>query len=162
MDFHRFSPPSIHVHDYNSGYDYRHHSAERPSYNMPGQTFSPPGPMPISTTSITTFAPPPLPPPSRIADLENGYDAGWAHANPKGFPGTAKLAPINPGSSLFGGHRRHESAPRSDRMVLDELNGRQSGLPVSRSPEAHIKIEPPPPVEEGFRNSFTLPQTSPM
>ncbi|GES62593.1 C2H2 finger domain protein [Aspergillus terreus] len=160
MDFPRFSPPSINVHDYNSGYDHRH-SNERPSYTMTGHTFSPPGPLPISTSSITTFAPPPLPPPSRITDLEHGYDAGWFHANPKGSSAT-KLAPINPGSSLFGGHRRPESVPRSDRMALDELDGRQSGLPVSRSPEAHIKIEPPPPVDEGFRNAISITPTSPI
>ena len=99
-------------------------------------------------------APPPLPPPPRIRDLENGYDAGWLHAN-SGRPQTV-LPPINPNSSLFGGHRRPESAPRSDRMVVDELEGRQSGIPVSRSPEAQIKIEPPPPTNEGFPNSMSV------
>ncbi|KAF9887872.1 hypothetical protein FE257_009532 [Aspergillus nanangensis] len=160
MDLPRISPPSINVHDFNSGYDY-HRSIGKHLYTMPGQSFSPPGPMPISNASITTFAPPPLPPPSHITDLENGYDAGWLHANPKG-PYGAKLAPINPGSSLFGGRSRPESVPRTERMALDELDGRQSGLPVSRSPEAHIKIEPPPPVDEGFRNSISVNKTSPI
>ncbi|KAL3481614.1 hypothetical protein BJX99DRAFT_253532 [Aspergillus californicus] len=161
MDFPRFSPPSINIHDFNSG----HMSTARASYTMHGQSFPSQGPMPIRTNSLTNFAPPPLPPPSRISDLENGYDAGWIHANSRLPPGSMKLAPINPNSSLFGDHRRPEySVPRSDRITLDELDGRQSGLPAARSPEAHIKIEPPPPVDEGFRNSFSMsnPPTGPV
>lgn len=157
MDLPRISPPSINVHDFTSG-SY-HNATERPSYVMPTQSYSLPGPMPIPANSMNTFAPPPLPPPPRIRDLEDGYDAGWVHANSKG-PG-AKLAPINPNSSLFGSHRRLESVPQSDRMALDDLDGRHSGLPLSRSPEAHIRIEPPPPADEGFRNSIPI-TTSPI
>ncbi|KAF7589138.1 hypothetical protein BBP40_004708 [Aspergillus hancockii] len=157
MDLPRISPPSINVHDFTSG-SY-HSSTERSSYAMPGQSYSLPGPMPIPTSSINTFAPPPLPPPPRIRDLEDGYDAGWVHANSKGSG--AKLAPISSSSSLFGGPRRLESVSQTDPMALDDLDGRQSGLPVSRSPEAHIRIEPPPPVDEGFRNSIPV-NTSPI
>ncbi|KAL3468306.1 hypothetical protein BJX64DRAFT_1876 [Aspergillus heterothallicus] len=153
MDFPRISPPSINIHDFNTG----HMSTARASYNMPGQSFPLQGPMPIRSNSMNNFAPPPLPPPPRISDLENGYDAGWIHANSRLQPGSTKLAPINPNSSLFGDHRRPDYAvPRSDRMILDESDGRQSALPASRSPEAHIKIEPPPPADEGFRNSFSI------
>ncbi|THC99834.1 hypothetical protein EYZ11_000646 [Aspergillus tanneri] len=141
MDFPRLSPPSINVHDISTRFDY------------PGSTERAPH---------TTFAPPPLPPPPRISDLENGYDAGWLHANPRNLPGAAKLAPISPSSSLFGGHRRPEPVPQSDQMAIDELDGRQSGLPISRSPEAHIKIEPPPPADEGFRSSVLINNASPI
>lgn len=107
-------------------------------------------------------APPPLPPPPRIRDLENGYDAGWLYAN--SGRSTTSLPPINPNSSLFGGHahRRPDSVPLSDHMAVDELEGRQSGLPLSRSPEAQIKIEPPPPTDEGFPNSMSVNPTGPM
>ncbi|KAJ5938779.1 hypothetical protein N7466_001913 [Penicillium verhagenii] len=44
-------------------------------------------------------------------------------------------------------------------MAVDELEGRQSGFPLSRSPEAQIKIEPPPPTNDGFPNSMSV--TSP-
>ncbi|RDW57127.1 putative C2H2 finger domain protein [Aspergillus mulundensis] len=112
---------------------------------------------------MANFAPPPLPPPPRISDLENGYDAGWIHANARPPPGSTKLAPINPNSSLFGDHRRPEyPLPRPDPMALDELNGRQSGLHSVRSPEAHIKIEPPPPADEGFRNSISMGTPGPF
>ncbi|KAL2833392.1 hypothetical protein BDW59DRAFT_78975 [Aspergillus cavernicola] len=159
MEFPRLSPPSINIHDFNSG----HMSTARSSYAMPGQSFPSQGPVPIRTNPMTNFAPPPLPPPSRISDLENGYDAGWIHANSRLPPGSMKLAPINPNSSLFGDHRRPEySLPRSDRMTLDELDGRQSGLPTTRSPEAHIKIEPPPPADEGFRNSVSINNPGPI
>ncbi|KAI9930866.1 hypothetical protein MW887_010517 [Aspergillus wentii] len=111
---------------------------------------------------MSNFAPPPLPPPSRITDLEDGHDAGWLHANPRGSASSTKLAPINPSSSLFGGQRRLEPSLPSNRMALDDLDGRHSGLPISRSPEAHIKIEPPPPLEEGFRNSVSINAPGPI
>lgn len=154
MDFPRLSPPSISIHDFNSG----HTSTGRPQHTMPGQSFPSQGPLPIRTNTMTNFAPPPLPPPSHITDLENGYDAGWIHANSRLPPGSIKLAPINPNSSLFGDHRRPEyGVSRSDPMALDEFDGRQGSLPAARSPEAHIKIEPPPPADEGFRNSIGNP-----
>ena len=134
----------------------RHRPFERFSYAMP-VSFSSHGPLPIPSQPIMNNAPPPLPPPPRIRDLENGYDAGWLHAN---AGRSAVLAPINPNSSLFGGHRRPECATQSDPMVVDELDGRQSGVPLSRSPEAQIKIEPPPPTDDGFPNSMSV-NTSP-
>lgn len=100
--------------------------------------------------------PPPLPPPSRLADLEDGHDAGWVHANSQGSMSTRKLAPISPSSSLFSGHihnRRPEATVHSDPMMWDDLEGRQGRVPVPRSPEAQIRIEPPPPMDDGFRNS---------
>jgi hypothetical protein len=47
-------------------------------------------------------------------------------------------------------------------MDLDELEGRQSGLPLSRSSEAQIKIEPPPPTDDGFPNSMSVNPNGPM
>jgi hypothetical protein len=161
MDFPQLSPPLINVYEINSGYD-RSHSMEGSPKSMSRQSYSPLRPMPIPAKSITNFAPPPLPPPPHITDLENGHDAGWLFANAKNHPGSARLAPINPGSSLLGGHRRLDSVCKTDRMVLDELDGRQSGLPVSTSPKTQIKIEPPPPVEEGFHNSITINAPGPI
>ena len=127
---------------------------------MPDLPFSSHGPLPIPSRPVMNTAPPPLPPPSRIRDLENGYDAGWLHGNPG--RSTNILPPINPNSSLFGGHRRPDSTSKSDPMVVDELEGRQSGLPISRSPEAQIKIEPPPPTDDGFPNSMAVNSTGPI
>lgn len=63
---------------------------------------------PISIPGDTTpdLAPPPLPPPSRISDLENGYEAGWECANPllrfvtrdPAFDPTSGLRPMDPRS----------------------------------------------------------------
>lgn len=122
--------------------------------------FSSHGPLPIPSRPTMNTAPPPLPPPPRIRDLENGYDAAWMYAN--SARSAAVLPPINPNSSLFGGHRRPESAPQGDRMALDELEGRQSGMPISRSPEAQIKIEPPPPTHDGFPNAMSVPSSGPI
>ncbi|KAJ5176293.1 uncharacterized protein N7482_002170 [Penicillium canariense] len=155
MDPRVSSPPSFH--DFKDHHD-RHHP-ER-VHMMPNLPFSSHGPLPIPSRAAMHTAPPPLPPPPRIRDLENGYDAGWLHANSS--RSTTALPPVNPNSSLFGGHRRPESAFLSDRMALDELEGRQSGLPLSRSPEAHIKIEPPPPTDEGFPNSMSVNSAGPI
>ena len=133
-------------------HDYRHPNETSPRA-MPDLPFSSHGPLPIPSRPAMHNAPPPLPPPTRIQDLENGYDAGWLHAN---SGRSTALPPINPNSSLFGGHRRPDSAPRSDPMAVDELEGRQSGFPLSRSPEAQIKIEPPPPTDDGFPNSMSV------
>lgn len=127
---------------------------------MPDLPFSSHGPLPIPSRPTMNTAPPPLPPPPRIRDLEDGYDAGWLHANP-GRSADA-LPPINPNSSLFGGHRRPESTSHSDRMALDELEGRQSGVPLPRSPEAQIKIQPPPPTDDGFPNSMAINSAGPI
>jgi hypothetical protein len=114
-------------------------------------SFASHGPLPIASRSTMNTAPPPLPPPPSIPDLENGYDAGWHHAN---SDSSNSLPPINPNSSLFGGHRRPETASQSDPMQIDECEGRQSG-PVSRSPEAQINIEPPP-VTEGLPSLMSI------
>ncbi|KAJ5373377.1 Zinc finger C2H2 [Penicillium concentricum] len=97
-------------------------------------------------------APPPLPPPPRIPDLEMGYDAGWQHAN---LQTPTSLPPINPSSSLFGG-RRPETASQGDPMQIDDLEGRQGGAPLSRSPETQIQIQPPLPATDGFPNSMSV------
>lgn len=133
---------------------------DRYPHMMPDLPFSSHGPLPIPSRPVMNTAPPPLPPPSRIHDLENGYDAGWLHGNPG--RSTNALAPINPNSSLFGGHRRSDGGSKSDPMAVDELEGRQSGLPISRSPEAQIKIEPPPPTDDGFPNSMAVNSTGPI
>ncbi|KAF3399893.1 hypothetical protein F1880_008320 [Penicillium rolfsii] len=143
-------------HDFKDHHD-RH--SER-VHMMSNSSFSSHGPLPIPSRPAMHTAPPPLPPPPRIRDLENGYDAGWLYANSS--RATTSLPPINPNSSLFGGHRRPDSTPMSDRMAVDELEGRQKGLPLSRSPEAQIKIEPPPPTDEGFPNSMVVNTTGPI
>lgn len=154
------SPPAISIHDVNSGYE-QPRLIDRLRYSPPPQPFSSSGPMPIPTKSISNIAPPPLPPPSHIADLADGHDSGWLHANSFEPVASRKLAPISPSSSLFGGshYRRPEASMQStqstqgDPMMLDELDGRQNRLPPPRSPEAHIRVEPPPPVDDGFQNS---------
>lgn len=152
------SPPSVSCLD--SGDYNRHCLSETSSHPMPDVPFSTPGPWPIPSRSVMNSAPPPLPPPPRLRDLENGYNAGWLHANPAGS--RVSLAPINSNSSLLGSHRRPELAPQIDRMAIDELEGRQKGIPTSGSPEAHIKVEPPPRIDEGFPSSMSAPTSGPM
>ncbi|PYI22078.1 hypothetical protein BO86DRAFT_233226 [Aspergillus japonicus CBS 114.51] len=160
MDLPRISLPSINIYDFNKdSVPQNPNFPATPLGTMSGNSYPSHGPMPIRNNLTPNFAPPPLPPPPRISDLEDGYDAGWLHANSRG---TTKLAPINPSSSLFGGHRRPEPVSLSDRMALDDLDGRQSGFPLSRSPEAHIRIEPPPPMDEGFRNAISIKSPSPI
>jgi len=140
--------------------DCKRRQDNRSPHMMPDLPFSSHGPLPIPFRPAMNTAPPPLPPPSRIRDLESGYDVGWWHGNSGRF--TNSLPPLNPESSLFDGHRRSDFAPMSDPMAVDELEGRRSGLPISRSPEAQIKIEPPPPTDDGFPNSMAVNLTSPI
>jgi hypothetical protein len=128
-------------------------SSGRFTHAMPELSFSSHGPLPIASRKIMNTAPPPLPPPARIHDLEIGYDAGWQHGNSRS---PTSLPPINPGSSLLGDHRRSgsETASQGDPMQIDEVEGRQSGVPISRSPETQITIDPPPPATDGFPNAM--------
>ncbi|CRG85426.1 Zinc finger protein sens [Talaromyces islandicus] len=112
--------------------------------------------MRIPNRTIEHYAPPPLPPPPRINDLEDGHDAGWLHANDMGRPDVAKLAPINPGSSLLGGHHPPEPIPRLDRMTLDESSYR------TNDSFSHIKLEPPKPQEVGFGSSLSTTLSEPV
>lgn len=158
MDFPRLTPPAISIHDVNGGHDSRH--TTDPSHHLSsGQFLSSSGPMPIPSKGMTTFAPPPLPPPSRINDLEDGHDAGWLHANSKGPMASSKLAPINPSSSLCGG-QRPELDTRGDPMVLDDPDGKQIGLPPPTSPEVYAKMNPA--LGEGSRNPVAVGAPGPM
>ena len=155
MEFPRLSPPAISIHDVNSGYG-QPRLIDHFHSNTSAQSFAPSGPMPIPTKFMSNLAPPPpLPPPSHIADLADGHDVGWLHANSHEPITSRKLAPISPTSSLFGGnhHRRPEASARGDPMMLDDLDGRPNRMPAPRSPQAQIRIEPPPPMDDGFRNS---------
>ncbi|KAJ5802102.1 uncharacterized protein N7503_004552 [Penicillium pulvis] len=112
----------------------RPHFSERPWLDNVKDT--------ISLHYSPATAPPPLPPPPRIHDLENGYDAGWLYANSS--RSTTSLPPINPNSSLLGGHRRPDSAPRSDRPVTAQTVNRLKLL--TRQPHAAPpQMEPGPP-----------------
>lgn len=113
--------------------------------------------MRIPRKTAEAFAPPPLPPPQRINDLEDGHDVGWLHANGMGRPDVTKLAPINPGSSLLGGHRPPEPIPRIERMSLDDSDGR------ANSGFSQAKIELPTRYNAaGFQNSYSSSLSEPM
>lgn len=129
---------------------YRCHSSGS-THVMPELSFSSPRPLPIAPRSIMHTVPPPLPPPARIHDLEMGYDAGWRHANSQS---STSLPPINPGSSLLGGHPQSESDSQGDPMQIDEMNGKPNDGLVSRSPKTQNSHDPLPSVTEGFPNAM--------
>jgi hypothetical protein len=151
MEFSQLSsPPSIHIHDCNNN----HHGRQLAAQPMSGSPFSSSrGPMLIPSKRIEDFAPPPLPPPRRIDDLENGHDAGWLYANSIGGADLGKLAPINPGSSLMGGHRRPQPVPRIDRMSLEDSDGRSNNGIIPLGPQTQTRNEPPALVDETFRRN---------
>ncbi|KAL6714876.1 hypothetical protein ACLMJK_007136 [Lecanora helva] len=86
MEFPRVtSPPSVRVHDHSNGSHGRKHSTSRPA-GVPFSSRSP-GPVAIPNTRLE-LAPPPLPPPRVIEDLDAGSDPGWAWGNSaSGKPG---------------------------------------------------------------------------
>lgn len=101
------------------------------------------------------IVPPPLPPPRYIEDLANGHDPGWKWGNTfngGGF-GKSTLAPINPASSLYGGHRRPDLEDRDESMDLEHIDRRGSTVSTIQSPsDPEIKMEPLQPVDEGFQS----------
>lgn len=151
MDYTQVSAPrTASLHNFHCDYDGQRQSRN----NMSGHPFTSRGPipMPIPSKSPVGFAPPPLPPPTRISDLENGHDVGWIHANSNSPFFASKLAPINPTSSLFGGHHRPQ-LPWGNRKAFDELDSRQ-GAPLDyHNIETNVKIELPPQGEEVCKTS---------
>lgn len=86
-------------------------------------------------------APPPLPPPRFNQELAHGIDVAWSWGNSNPFDYNKKhLAPIQPGSSLYGSyreaHRPSISLRRPDDMDLDDEEDHRRGSTVStlRSP----------------------------
>lgn len=86
-------------------------------------------------------APPPLPPPRFNQELAHGIDVAWSWGNSNPFDYNKKhLAPIQPGSSLYGSYREAYrpsiSLRRPDDMDLDDEEDHRRGSTVStlRSP----------------------------
>lgn len=86
-------------------------------------------------------APPPLPPPRFNEELAHGIDVAWSWGNSNPFHYNKKqLAPIQPGSSLYGSYRESPrpslSLRASDDMDLDDEEDHRRGSTVStiRSP----------------------------
>ncbi|EXJ63531.1 uncharacterized protein A1O5_11292 [Cladophialophora psammophila CBS 110553] len=84
--------------------------------------------------------PPPLPPPRYNNDLAQGVDIAWKWANGEPFDTQRQLAPIKPGSSLYGGYLDSKShfvrAQDTDEMDLDDDDyvRRSSNVSTLRSP----------------------------
>lgn len=86
-------------------------------------------------------APPPLPPPRFNQELAHGIDVAWSWGNSNPFHYNKKhLAPIQPGSSLYGSYRESPrpsiSLRSADDMDLDDDQDHRRGSTVStiRSP----------------------------
>ena len=97
MPFTRLTSPPLLVHDHNSNHG-RRQSTSR-SAGLPFSSRSP-GPMAIPNTRCD-LAPPPLPPPTDLVDLNAGSDPGWAWGNdPGGSFGKAGGPSSTPGSKF--------------------------------------------------------------
>ncbi|KIX10317.1 uncharacterized protein Z518_01399 [Rhinocladiella mackenziei CBS 650.93] len=90
--------------------------------------------------------PPPLPPPRYNEELAQGIDVAWNWGNSDPFNTTGRLAPINPGSSLYGGYmksRRNSGHSRNppDMDLDDDYPRRGSNVLTVRSPpQAEISM----------------------
>ena len=72
--------------------------------------------MAIPGTTVNHI-PPPLPPVRYNVDLERGIDIAWILQNESLLRDKSRLAPIKPGSSLFGQY----SHPQSARLTDDDM-----------------------------------------
>lgn len=148
MDMPRLpSPPSIYIREHVSNHE-RRCSTSR-SHFASGSMSSPHSGLPIPN-GRPEEAPPPLPPPRIIDDLANGQDQGWKWGNRESENERSRpaLAPIKPGSSLFGGYHaggtggsmRSEWGENQYEHNKDAI--RAGAVSTIRSPaEPEIKVE---------------------
>jgi hypothetical protein len=152
MEFSRLSsPPSIHVHDCHPVYD---RQSPEPFYPTKGA-------MRIPSKGVENYAPPPLPPPRRISDLDQGHDAGWLYAN---SVNSATLPPISPTSSLAGGHHRPGPFLSSglEKNPSDVSDRRFKSHESTRHNLNEVHVEPPRYIEDGLRNSLSTTLSEPI
>lgn len=105
-------------------------------------------------------APPPLPPPRYNEELAQGIDIAWKWGNSDPFRSERRLAPINPGSSLYNGYaasrRSSGRSHESEHMDMDDdYYRRGSTVSTVRSPSQadiragfhvpHLVRKPPSP-----------------
>lgn len=144
---HLTTPPTIHVREHNSGHD-RQFSASH-SHNAAASMPSAREGMAIPNRTLD-IAPPPLPPPKFIKDLDVGNDTGWKWGNSEleRDVGRPALAPIKQGSSLFGGYHSGSIGQNTrsnwrDNRYDNITNGqRERAVSTIRSPsEPEIKVE---------------------
>jgi hypothetical protein len=81
----------------------------------------------------TNDVPPPLPPPRYNDDLAHGDDLAWRWANKDPFESQRQLAPIKPGSSLFGSYLAKRCTSDMD-LDDDDFARRNSSASTVRSP----------------------------
>jgi hypothetical protein len=102
-------------------------------------------------------APPPLPPPRYNDDLARGIDLAWNWGNGHELGGSCKLAPVKPGSSLFGGYmgsragRDNEADDDFQGMEIDrDFDRRGSTVSTIRSP-SQAEIHTVRTIQNGIR-----------
>jgi hypothetical protein len=141
MEIHRPSASAmrIPIHHRGPALDRRPPSSRSTSYSSFSSSHSR-EPMSIPGAPIDE-PPPPLPPPRFNEELDRGVDVAWAWQNPNAdmYTDKSKLAPIKPGSSLYGGymHGRGDTRRMSshDEMDLDtDWDRRGSSVSTIRSP----------------------------
>ena len=101
-------------------------------------------PVAIPGTSIDE-APPPLPPPRCIEELDRGIDTAWSWSNSQlGSGSKRELAPIKPGSSLYGGYLHTHSDTRrlsdTDDMEVDGWERPRSGGLAVHAPLSALHV----------------------
>ena len=140
------SPPTIYL---NPSHDGRPFS-DRGSSRTPIPLHNPSGAMSIPHAR-QDVAPPPLPPPQYIGELAHGHDAGWQWGNSGTF-GRKELAPIKPGSSLYGGYKKRQIEEREEEMGGSQWERRESTITVKSPSGREIKREWEKQNDEGYHS----------
>ncbi|KIV85679.1 hypothetical protein PV11_01346 [Exophiala sideris] len=116
--------------------------------------------------------PPPLPPPRYNEELAQGIDLAWTWGNSDPFKSERRLAPINPGSSLYRGYmesrRNSGRSEESENVDMDDdYYRRGSTVSTVRSPSQadiragfhvpHLVRKPPSPPSTNQRLQGEVP-----
>jgi hypothetical protein len=114
-----YSSPTPYIQVFGSVPRYYDPSSD-PRWSLGSALHPPTAPLPMAIPSTREAAPPPLPPPRHIPELNDGHDSGWQWANGRSdSDGPPHCQSVKPGSSLLGGSPQR---PELSRAYSEQFN----------------------------------------
>jgi hypothetical protein len=121
-----YSSPTPSIRVFGSG---PRHYDPKSDPRRPSASHPPTAPLSMAIPNTRETAPPPLPPPRHIPELNDGHDSGWRWANGRSnSDAAAHFQQVKPGSSLLGGSPQRPALFRAHSDQFKTKSPRESGV----------------------------------